>query len=73
MCYSADRLRWFTRICFGLAMVASSIVLAQTGVNPSREDLGEARKIYSPYIARTARNSNFAEGVFWGDTHLHTS
>ena len=73
MCHCAIRPRWFTSAFLSLAMVASSIVLAQTGVNPSREDLGGARKIYSPYIARTARNSNFAEGVFWGDTHLHTS
>ncbi len=30
-------------------------------------------KIYSPYVERTVSNSNLAEGVYWGDTHLHTS
>ena len=30
-------------------------------------------KIYSPYVERTANDGNFAEGVYWGDTHLHTS
>ena len=33
----------------------------------------EPQKIYSPYVARTATDANFAEGVYWGDTHLHTS
>ncbi|MEM1452255.1 MAG: DUF3604 domain-containing protein [Planctomycetota bacterium] len=45
--------------------------LAQTGVNP-----GEAPtepRVYSPYVERTARDASFAEGLFWGDTHLHTS
>ena len=27
---------------------------------------------YSPYVERTANDNNFAEGVYWGDTHLHT-
>ena len=30
-------------------------------------------KIYSPYVERTVSNANFAEGVYWGDTHLHSS
>ena len=29
-------------------------------------------KIYSPYVERTVADKNFAEGLFWGDTHLHT-
>jgi len=33
----------------------------------------EPQKIYSPYVARTAADSNLAEGVYWGDTHLHTN
>jgi hypothetical protein len=37
------------------------------------ESLPEPPKIYSPYVERTATDSNFAEGVYWGDTHLHTS
>jgi hypothetical protein len=33
----------------------------------------EPPKIYSPYVERTVADSNLAEGVYWGDTHLHTS
>jgi hypothetical protein len=33
----------------------------------------EPEKIYSPYVERTMVDSDFAEGVYWGDTHLHTS
>jgi hypothetical protein len=45
---------------------------AQTALNPSENDLPDAPKIYSPYVERTARDKNFAEGLYWGDTHLHT-
>jgi hypothetical protein len=52
--------------------VASNVALAQTGAgNP--EDIKAPTKIYSPYVARKATDANFAEGVYWGDTHLHTS
>jgi len=37
------------------------------------ENLPEPPKIFSPYVERTATDSNLAEGVYWGDTHLHTS
>lgn len=30
-------------------------------------------KIYSPYVERGASNAGFAEGVYFGDTHVHTS
>ena len=56
-----------------LALVMStSVALAQTGAGHP-EDIRETAKIYSPYVERTASDSNFAEGVYWGDTHLHTS
>ena len=54
-------------------LAGGTTTLAQTGVNPSKENVGDPPKIYSPYVARTERNNNFAEGVYWGDTHLHTS
>jgi hypothetical protein len=47
-------------------------VLAQTGVSPEKKDMPKGQKIYSPYVDRTVRDKNFAEGLFWGDTHLHT-
>ncbi len=62
-------------IVFWLLVVlvsAAGLVMAQTGVSPSEDDLpGEAR-IYSPYVERTVTDKDFAEGLYWGDTHLHT-
>ena len=46
---------------------------AQTDIAPGKDDLPDKRKIYSPYVERAQVGSNFAEGVFWGDTHLHTA
>jgi hypothetical protein len=58
---------------FITALTLSGAVLAQTGVSPDPEDIPEPQRIYSPYVERTATNASFAEGVYWGDTHLHTS
>ena len=58
----------------GIAMTVltlPSVALAQTGVDPGKGP--EPQKIYSPYVQRTVIDSNFSEGVYWGDTHLHTS
>ena len=61
-------------ICLTALIIASAgVAFAQTGVNPGKEDMPEAEKIYSPYVERTVTDRNFAEGLFWGDTHLHTS
>jgi hypothetical protein len=43
-----------------------------TALNPGKEDVPEAKKIYCPYVERTETDKNFAEGLYWGDTHLHT-
>jgi hypothetical protein len=62
------------RYCLLTAMVATiSPVHAQTGVNPAESQLRAPQKPYSPYVGRKDAGSNFAEGVYWGDTHLHTS
>ena len=37
------------------------------------EEAPEPQKIYSPYVERTQSDANFAEGVYFGDTHVHTS
>lgn len=47
-------------------------------INASAQDVNpdsvlERPDIYSPYVERTSGNSNFAEGVYWGDTHLHSA
>jgi len=52
------------------AAVSAAPVTAQD-VNPG--EVLERPRIYSPYVERTATNANFAEGVYWGDTHLHTN
>jgi len=60
---------------FGIFITALTLpgaALAQTGAGHP-EDMPEPQKIYSPYVERTASDANLAEGVYWGDTHLHTS
>ncbi len=42
-------------------------------IRPDSAALPEQQRIYSPYVARTAQNNLFSEGLYWGDTHLHTS
>jgi hypothetical protein len=37
------------------------------------DDIIDPPTNYSPYVERTAVDANLAEGVYWGDTHLHTS
>ena len=56
-------------ICLGCLLWASP-AFAQD-INP--DNVLERPRIYSPYVERTASDANFAEGVYWGDTHLHTS
>ncbi len=41
-------------------------------ISPTEADLPAAEKIYSPCVERTEQNKAFAEGLYWGDTHLHT-
>jgi hypothetical protein len=57
---------------FIAALALPGLALAQTGAGHPA-DMPEPQKIYSPYVARTAADSNLAEGVYWGDTHVHTS
>jgi hypothetical protein len=56
--------------------LAAGPILAQTGVTPAEDDLPGDARICSPYVERTVErtdtNRDFAEGLFWGDTHLHT-
>ena len=54
------------------ALALPVVALAQPGAGHP-EDMSEPTKIYSPYVERTAADSDLAEGVYWGDTHLHTS
>ena len=62
-----------TRTVSALAVLLPVAAFAQTGVNPGEDEVVDRQRIYSPFVERKARNNNFAEGVYWGDTHLHTS
>jgi hypothetical protein len=62
----------FLSVVVLLAVVFPNTTLAQD-LNPDPKKLPKKPKNYSPYIERIAADSDFAEGVFWGDTHLHTS
>lgn len=55
-----------------LCMVLFALPALAQDINPDKDDLREPAKIYSPYVERTVSNKNFAEGLYWGDTHLHT-
>ncbi len=55
-----------------ITVLLSGPSFAQTELSPGKKDIPEAQKIYSPYVERTANDRNFAEGLYWGDTHLHT-
>jgi len=57
-------------LCMAVAAALAQPGLAQD-VNPG--EVLERPKIYSPYVERTASDANLAEGVYWGDTHLHTN
>jgi hypothetical protein len=55
-----------------MLLVSPRVAMPQTGAGYP-DDIAEPPKNYSPYVERTAADSNLAEGVYWGDTHLHTS
>jgi len=54
-------------------LCCAAVVSAQMGLSPGKTDVAKPKRIYSPYVERTVVDKNFAEGVYWGDTHLHTS
>jgi hypothetical protein len=55
-----------------MVVALQGLAIAQTGAGHP-QDFPEPVKNYSPYVERTVADSNLAEGVYWGDTHLHTS
>ena len=54
------------------ALILPGMAIAQSHTGDP-EKMPEPQKIYSPYVERTAADADFSEGVYWGDTHLHTS
>ena len=65
------------RTTFGLSLAAAIIAMTTAAhaqdIRPSKEDVEAMPKDYSPYVQRSARGGGFAENLYWGDTHLHTS
>jgi hypothetical protein len=53
-------------------LLTTGLALAQSHAGVP-EDVLEPVRHYSPYVERKVVDENFAEGVYWGDTHLHTS
>jgi len=60
-----------TSIVAVLAIVLPLTATAQ--LRPDEASVPQEQRIYSPYVERTARDNRFSEGLYWGDTHLHTS
>ena len=60
------RLIWFC-----ISLTSFGAVLAQD-ISPGPEDGIAPSAIYSPFVQRDDRDGDFAEGLYWGDTHLHT-
>ncbi len=58
-------------VCWSL--LTAPVLSAATDIAPAEEDLPASLEFYSPYVERGRIGTSFAEGVFWGDTHLHTS
>ncbi len=56
-------------LCLTLALATSAFA---QDIHPVKEELPQPIKHYSPYVERTASDKSFAEGLYWGDTHLHT-
>ena len=55
-----------------LSFLTAPLVAFAQDIYPSKEDVSGPPQHYSPFVERTVRNRNFAEGLYWGDTHLHT-
>ncbi|WP_171230786.1 DUF3604 domain-containing protein [Ruegeria sp. HKCCA4008] len=50
---------------------APSATLSQE-IAPGPEDFTNPPATYSPFARHGARSNDFAAGLYWGDTHLHT-
>ena len=42
-------------------------------LNPPRDEVEGLGSSYSPYVESNMRKGGFAENLYWGDTHVHTS
>jgi len=60
-------------LILSLLVSAISMTVFAQELSPAKGGTPGSSKIYSPYVERTVSNRNFAEGLYWGDTHLHTS
>ncbi|WP_170417282.1 DUF3604 domain-containing protein [Ruegeria arenilitoris] len=60
---------------FGLvcAMGLAAFQAFAQDINPTRDEVEGLGSSYSPYVDKNMRKGGFAENLYWGDTHLHTS
>ena len=54
-------------------LFVGSFTIVSAQHHAAEDEIPEKPKNYSPYVERTVANRNFSEGLYWGDTHLHTS
>ncbi len=69
-----NMIHMYSKVLFSaiLCWFLISPVNGQVG-HSSKDEVPEKPQNYSPYVERTTANRNFSEGLYWGDTHLHTS
>jgi hypothetical protein len=53
----------------GVSLVTPTLA---SEIPPPPENLPEERNSYSPYADRKATDRSLSEGLYWGDTHLHS-
>ena len=63
--------RRFVLVNYALFCILVTPALASEFL-PPREVLLEERSSYSPYADRKATDRSLSEGLYWGDTHLHS-
>ena len=59
-----------------LSVIATAVipsVVYAMDIHPSKSEVEALPDNYSPYVDRNVRTGGFAENLYWGDTHLHTS
>ena len=62
-----------TRLPIPMAISMITLAMLPGVVFAQSYDVPEPQKIYSPYVEQTQSDEDFAEGVYFGDTHVHTS
>jgi hypothetical protein len=59
-------------VTFTPVLVLMSVLASANDIPPPPENFPEERNSYSPYADRKSTDRSFSEGLYWGDTHLHS-